>query len=193
MDTESVEAYPVAVAWESFSVAETPAEYVFHRPRLYLETTIPSFLTARPSRDLGTGRMQRITTRWWNSWHTQFEIYTSSVVRDEAAVGDREAAKRRLHFLEGVRMLERTFHSNALATELLARSGLPPTADKDAMHIAIAAVHRMDFLLSWNCAHLANAQTAPRSAAICLHAGYSPPVLCTPEQLLKRYEHGHTF
>jgi hypothetical protein len=115
------------------------------------------------------------------------------VVRDEVAVGDREAAKRRLHFLKGVRMLERTVHSNALATELLARSGLPPTADKDAMHIAIAAIHRMDFLLSWNCAHLANSQTAPRIAALCLHAGYSPPVLCTPEQLLTRYEHGHTF
>jgi hypothetical protein len=193
MDAESVKAYPVAVAWESFGVAETPAEYVFHRPRLYLETTIPSLLTARPRLDLGTARMQEITTRWWNSWHTQFEIYTSRVVRDEAARGDREAAQRRLHFLTRIRMLKRTSHSDALATELLVRSGLPPNADKDAMHIAIAAVHRMEFLLSWNCAHLANVQTAPRIAEICRHEGYSPPVLCTPEQLLTRYEHGHSF
>ena len=193
MDAESVKAYPVAASWESFGVAETPAEYVFHRPRLYLETTIPSALAARPSRDLGTARMQGITARWWNSWHTQFEIYTSSVVRDEAAVGDREAAKRRLHFLKGVRMLEPTSCSDALAVELLKRSGLPPTAKKDAEHIAIAAVHRMDFLLSWNCAHLANEQLAPRIAAICRQESYSPPVLCTPEQLLTRYEHGHTF
>ncbi|HEY2404064.1 MAG TPA: type II toxin-antitoxin system VapC family toxin [Steroidobacteraceae bacterium] len=193
MDAESVKAYPAAVAWESFGVAETPAEYVFHRPRLYLETTIPSFLTERPSRDMGTARMQGITARWWNSWRTQFEIFTSSAVRDEAAVGDREAAQRRLHFLKGVRTLEPTPHSDALAAELLARSGLPPSADKDAMHIAIAAAHRMKFLLSWNCAHLVNPQTAPRIAAICQHEGYSPPVLCTPEQLLTRYEHGHAF
>jgi predicted nucleic acid-binding protein len=193
MDTEAVEAHPVAVEWESFGVAETPADYVFHRPRLYLETTIPSFLTARPTRDSGQAQMQIVTARWWNSWHTQFEIYSSHVVREEAARGDREAAQRRLHFLTRIRILEHTSHSDDLAAELLARSGLPPSADKDAMHIAIAAVHRMEFLLSWNCAHLANAQIAPEIAAICRHQGYSPPVLCTPEQLLTRYEHGHTF
>jgi hypothetical protein len=192
MDTESVEAYPVAVAWESFGVSETPAEYVFHRPRLYLETTIPSFLTARPSRDLGQARMQIVTARWWNSWHTQFEIYTSRVVREEAAVGDREAVQRRSNFLKQIRTLEPTSHSDALASELVKRSGLPPTAKKDAEHIAIAAVHRMEFLLSWNCAHLTNVHTAPRIATICRSEGYSPPILCTPEQLLTRYEHGNT-
>jgi predicted nucleic acid-binding protein len=192
MDTESVKDYPSAVAWESFGVAETPPEYVFHRPRLYLETTIPSLLTARPSRDLGKARLQGITARWWNSWRTQFEVYTSRVVREEVAVGDCEAVQRRLHFLKRIRTLERTSNSVALAAELLKRSGLPPTAKKDAEHIAIAAVHRMEFLLSWNCAHLANAQTTPRIATICRSEGYSPPILCTPEQLLTRYEHGNS-
>ncbi len=193
MDAESVKAHAVAVAWESFGVAETPAEYVFHRPRLYLETTIPSLLTARPSRDLGTARLQGITARWWNSWHTQFDIYISRVVREEAAAGALEAAQRRLNFLQRFPTLERHDLSDALAERLKERSGLPPTAGRDAEHIAVAAVHRMEFLLSWNCAHLVNAQTAPGIAAICLHEGYSPPVLCTPEQLLTRYEHGHTF
>jgi hypothetical protein len=193
MDTESVKVYPVATEWELFGVAETPAEYVFHRPRLYLETTIPSYLTARPSRDLGTARMQEITARWWNSWRTQFDIYISRVVHEESAAGDLEAVQRRLSFLGRFPTLERHALSDALAAKLKERSGLPPTAERDAEHVAIAAVHRMEFLLSWNCAHLANVQTAPRIAEICRHEGYSPPFLCTPEQLLSRYEHGHIY
>lgn len=114
MDTGAVKAYPVAAEWDLFRVEETPAEYVFHRPRLYLETTIPSFLTARPSRDLETARLQGITARWWNSWHTQFDIYVSRVVREEAAAGDLEAVQRRLKFLRRFPSLERHSLSDAL-------------------------------------------------------------------------------
>jgi hypothetical protein len=89
MDTDvAFKAYPVAAPWETLRVEETPAEYDFHRPRLYLETTIASYLTARPSRDLNNARLQRITSRWWNSWRTQFEIYVSDVVIKEAGNGD---------------------------------------------------------------------------------------------------------
>ncbi len=84
------------VAWrEPLGVRETPAEYVFLRPRLYLETTIPSYLTARISRDLLMARRQRITMRWWNSWRTNFDIFISGHVIKEAARGDAEAAERR--------------------------------------------------------------------------------------------------
>src|SRR5258708_2668315 len=93
-------------AWrEPFGVAETPPEYVFHRPRLYLDTTIPSYLTAWTSRDLVTARLQRITTRWWNSWRTQFEIHVSDIVLREADAGDPQAARRRLAVLERFRIL----------------------------------------------------------------------------------------
>src|SRR5262245_8857761 len=95
------------IAWrEPFGVAETPAEYVFLRPRLYLETTIPSYLTARMSRNLLTARHQRITTRWWNSWRTNFDIYISEHVSREAGRGDPEAAELRGQLLVPLKMLD---------------------------------------------------------------------------------------
>src|SRR5438445_13859098 len=95
------------LAWhEPCGVAETPPEYVFHRPRLYLETTIPSYLTARVSRDLQTARRQRITSRWWNSWRTSFDIYVSEHVAAEVSKGDLEAAQRRLALIDPYPMLE---------------------------------------------------------------------------------------
>jgi hypothetical protein len=191
MNTEAVNAYPLPVRWESFRVAETPAEYVFHRPRLYLETTIASYLTARPSRDLNEARLQRITSRWWNSWRTQFEIYVSDVVKREAGNGDPEAAQRRLELIESYPQLKKDARCRALAIRLMGGCVLPPEARDDAEHIAIASVHRMEFLLSWNCAHLANEQMAKKIRGLCQSEGYSCPILCTPKQLLERYEHGH--
>jgi hypothetical protein len=191
MDAESAKAYRVAVAWESFGVAETPAEYVFHRPRLYLETTIPSFLTARPSRDLAKSRMQWITARWWNSWRTQFHIYVSTIVLKEARKGDPEAARRRLDILEPIQVVDHNPRSYALADRLMASSAMPPDSRNDAEHIAIASVHEITFLLSWNCAHLANTHTSREIAEICRSEGYCCPTLCTPQTLLERYEHGH--
>ena len=190
MNTEALNAYPAPLRRESFRVAETPAEYVFHRPRVYLETTIASYLTARPSRDLNTARLQWITSRWWNSWHTQFEIFVSGFVVDEARDGDPEAAKRRLNFLSRFRQLEEDSYCKALRARLTDARVLSPDAQADLKHIAIASVHRMEYLLTWNCAHLANAHIASKVTAVCSSAGYSCPILCTPLQLLERYENG---
>ncbi len=189
MNAEALKAYPLATWQESFGVAETPAEYVFHRPRLYLETTIPSYLTARPSRDLKIARMQRITARWWSSWRTQFEIYVSELVIAEARKGDREAAERRLSVIQPFPELRVSLKSEALKVQLVERCGLPRPAVDDARHVALAAVNKIAFLLTWNCSHLANPQAANKIAAICRSEGYACPVLCTPEQLLERYEH----
>jgi len=191
VNTEAVNAYPLPSRWELFRVAETPAEYVFHRPRVYLETTIASYLTARPSRDLKKERLQRITSRWWNSWRTQFQIYVSSVVIKEARNGDPDAARRRLELLEPFPRLTKDSRSRTLASRLIEGCALPPNARQDANHIAIASIHRMEFLLSWNCAHLANEHLADRIREICSSEGYSCPILCTPQQLLERYENGH--
>jgi hypothetical protein len=191
VNTEAVNAYPAPVRWESFRVAETPAEYVFHRPRVYLETTIASYLTARPSIDLKKARLQRITSCWWNSWRTQFQIYVSSVVIKEARNGDPDAARRRLELLEPFPRLRKDSRSHALAIRLIEGCALPPSARQDANHIAIASVHRMEFLLSWNCAHIANEQLADRISEICRSEGFSCPTLCTPQQLLEIYEHGY--
>src|ERR1700716_384882 len=107
------------LAWrEPCGVAETPPEYVFHRPRLYLDTTIPSYLTARVSRDLNIARYQRITTRWWNSWRTNFDIHISDIVFKEASAGDAGAAQRRLDLLTCFPMLESNVHSRILSERL---------------------------------------------------------------------------
>jgi hypothetical protein len=178
-------------AWrEPFGVAETPAEYVLHRPRLYLETTIPSYLTARMSSDVTTARHQRITEQWWNSWRTQFDIYVSEHVLTEVEKGNAEAARRRQEIIAPYTVLVPDGRSKKLAKLLLEKSGLPTSAKMDAEHVAVAAVHSMDFLLTWNCAHLANKQSAPKITLICKAEGYICPTLCTPDQLIERYEHG---
>jgi len=177
------------VAWhEPFGVAETPPEYVL-RPRLYLETTIPSYLTARPSRDLQTARLQRITARWWNSWRTSFDIYVSELVELEVRAGDPDAAQRRLGLIEPYVLLARDSRSEALAERVMRDCALPKRAGTDAAHVAVAAVNSLQFLLTWNCAHLANSEFFPKIAATCEREGYECPVICTPEQLLERYEH----
>lgn len=177
---------------EPCGVAETPPEYVFHRPRLYLETTIPSYLTARVSRDLNIARYQRITTRWWNSWRTNFDIRISELVWREASAGNPEAAERRLSRLARFPLLEVDERADALCERLLRDCGLPARASIDAAHVAVAAVHDMEFLLTWNFAHLVNTNFAPRIRSVCELQGHSCPLICTPEQLMERYEHAHT-
>jgi hypothetical protein len=181
------------LAWrEPCGVAETPAEYVFLRPRLYLDTTIPSYLTARVSRDLNTARYQRITTRWWNSWRTNFDIRISGYVWSEASEGNPEAAGRRLEALARFPFLEISERVIALRTRLLNDCGLPARASVDAAHVAVAAVHDMQFLLTWNFVHLVNLHFGPKIRSLCETEGYLCPVLCTPEQLLEKYEYAHT-
>ena len=184
--------YAELVWREPIGVAETPAEYVFHRPKLYLETTIPSFLTARTSRHWVTARMQDITRRWWNSWRTQFEIYISDIVLKEITAGDPEAAQKRRTILEHFTELESDDESRALAARIVEVCGLPSQAIADAGHVALAATHGLDFLLTWNCAHLANPHIASKIEQACHARGYSCPVLCTPEQLMEKYEHATT-
>jgi hypothetical protein len=180
------------LAWrEPCGVAETPEEYVL-RPRLYLDTTIPSYLTARVSRDLNIARYQKITTQWWNSWRTNFDIRISELVWKEASRGNPEAAERRLQLLARFPLLEVNERAYALCERLLRDCCLPDRASMDAAHVAVAAIHGMEFLLTWNFAHLVNTNFAPKIRSVCELEGHSSPLLCTPEQLIARYEHVHT-
>jgi hypothetical protein len=180
------------VAWrEPFGVAETPPEYVL-RPRLYLETTIPSYLTARASRDLQTARRQRITSRWWNCWRTSFDIYISEYVWREASGGDPQAAQLRKDLIHPYPWLEEDDRSAALTERIMGDCGLPKRAQTDAQHVALAAVHSLRYLLTWNCTHLVNSELSSRIAAACALEGYKCPIICTPGQLLEMYEHGPT-
>jgi hypothetical protein len=152
---------------------------------VYIETTIVSYLTARRSRDLVQRAHQQLTRRWWRTRRPQFDLYVSPLVIQEAGGGDPLRARRRLAALKAIPVLDATSDAMRLA-EALAQAGAVPTqAVVDATHIAIATVHGMAYLLTWNCAHIANATMRTRIETICRSEGYEPPVLCTPEELME--------
>jgi predicted nucleic acid-binding protein len=150
---------------------------------VYIETSIVSYLTARPSRDLLVAAHQQITVTWWDQERAHYDLFTSQVVLAEARAGDPEAAQRRLAVLERLPLLDVTDAAIPLATALVSGQVLPAQAAQDALHIAVAYVHGMEYLLTWNCAHLANARLRSRIEQICRDAGYVPPIICTPEEL----------
>jgi hypothetical protein len=141
-----------------------------------------SYLTAWPSRDLVRAAHQQITREWWAD-RGAFELYSSRLVVQECQAGDPQAAADRLATLAGVLLLEPTPDAAALAEALVRGVPLPERAVADALHIAIAAVHGMDYLLTWNCTHIANVTLRPQIEAVCRAAGYEPPLICTPEEL----------
>lgn len=154
------------------------------KPSLYLETSIVSYLTARPSHDLIRAAHQQVTRDWWEM-RSHFELYVSQLVLDEAGAGDKEAAKRRLSALQEASLLNLTPEAGRLARGILDQGGMPAKARVDAVHVALAAVHGLDYLLTWNCTHIANAATRGKIEAVCRAAGFEPPVICTPIELRK--------
>lgn len=137
-----------------------------------------------PSRDLITAPHQQVTHAWWRERRFEFDLYVSQVVLDEATAGDPDAALRRAEFLEGLPLLDIDPAAAELAVALCERVPLPPRAAADAAHIAVATFHSIDFLLTWNSAHIANAELRPRIEEVCRHRGFRPPVLCTPDELM---------
>jgi len=153
------------------------------KKRIYIETTVVSYLTARSGRDLFGAARSEITRQWWTGPRRRFDLYISQFVIDEATRGDKDAARLRLQALEGLPLLEPDDNVIQLADNLIRQRILPRKAAIDAVHIALATVHRMDILLTWNCKHLANAETLGDVARLIWSEGYSPPVICTPEEL----------
>jgi hypothetical protein len=154
------------------------------KPRLYLETTIPSYLTSRPSRDLIIASHQQITRDWWDTRRGGFQLFISQLVVDEAGGGDPAAARERLKAVQHLPLLDITPEVAELAAAILDSGRIPRKAATDAAHIAIAAVHSMDFLVTWNCVHIANAAITKALAVICREHECECPVICTPEELL---------
>ena len=151
-------------------------------PRVYVETSIISYLSARPSRDIVIAAHQALTRRWWRR-RRDYSLFVSQVVADEATLGDRVASARRLRALLGIPRLALSPEATQLAEELVRRGALPKKATVDSFHIAIAAAHQVDYLLTWNCKHLANATMRSTIEATCRSSGFAPPVICTPEEL----------
>lgn len=153
--------------------------------RLYIETTVVSYLTARPSRDLVIAGHQQLTHEWWNTRRSNYELCVSRLVLDEAGVGDAQAAQERLLVLHPMLVLETTTEALHLAKELLQAGALPAKAADDALHIAVAATKAVPYLLTWNCRHLANVVMRPVIEMVCKAKGFDPPIICTPEDLLE--------
>lgn len=153
--------------------------------RVYVETTVPSYLTAWPSRDLVRAAHQQITREWWQSRRLGFELYVSQIVIQEISSGDQDAAAKRLEAVEDIPVLDLSEEAAALAQELVLKVPLPTKASVDALHIAIAVVSGMDYLLTWNCTRIANAALRSGIESVCRLGGYEPPVICTPEELME--------
>lgn len=153
-------------------------------PSLYLETSILSYLAARPSRDVVTAARQQVARDWWVTRRGGFDLVISQAVLAEAAAGDPEEAGRRLGLVAGLPLLDLTSEAAALAQRLQALAAFPARAAADALHVALAAAHGMDYLLTWNLRHIANAERRPRIERACRAAGYRPPVICTPDELM---------
>jgi len=151
---------------------------------VYVETTIFSYLTARPSRDVRAAAWQQLTIQWWDYGRPCYDLCISELVVAEASEGDPEAAQKRLEALKGLEELPVDREAEYLAEKLITQGGFPFEAEVDALHVAIAAVHSIDFLLTWNCRHINNAETKPIIRSICMVAGYSCPEICTPQELL---------
>jgi hypothetical protein len=152
---------------------------------LYVETTVISYLAARPSADLVVAGHQLITRRWWDAHRPDFDLFVSEAVIEECSAGDPEAAARRLELLADIPVLVPTNDSNAIAKRLIAEGIVPAKAVVDAMHLGIAAAHRVEYLLTWNCTHIANAALRRRMESVCRTMGREMPVICTPEELLE--------
>jgi len=125
---------------------------------VYIETSMVSYLTARPSNNLIMMANQEVTRKWWNTRRSKFTLYVSQVVLDEAAKGDLEMAAKRLEVLQSLLVLELTENVQGLGLQFLIKSSIPAKAADDAIHIAAATVHGLDYMLTWNCKHIANAQ-----------------------------------
>ncbi|MCC5898829.1 MAG: type II toxin-antitoxin system VapC family toxin [Phormidium sp. BM_Day4_Bin.17] len=155
---------------------------------VYIETSILGHLTARPTNNLILAANIKITQDWWYNKRHSFTLYASELVEDEAAQGDAEIASQRLIRLEPLPFLTITREAVELAENFLNKSNLPPKAANDALHIAIATEYSLDYLLTWNCKHMANAQIQRKLAKIAADLGYELPVICTPYELLEYNE-----
>jgi hypothetical protein len=151
---------------------------------LYVETSIVSYLRQRPISQVVMAARQLLTHQWWDEERRNYELVTSQYVLDEAGEGEPSLAAARLELLKGIPLLPLDPGIVVIADEILSRAILPPKAPIDALHIAVVAYHRIQYLLTWNCKHLANARILPRVHEVLADLGYPIPIICTPEEMV---------
>jgi predicted nucleic acid-binding protein len=155
------------------------------KPTVYLETTVIGYLAMRGSGLLRVAANQQTTRDWWDDHRQRYDVFVSRLVIGECSRGDRVAARERSVYLEGVPILEVPPEADSLAESLLAGVPLPEKAATDALHISAAAVNGIEYLLTWNCKHIANPSLRPGIERVCRERGYEPPVICTPQELME--------
>jgi len=160
------------------------------KPTAYIETTVISYLTAWPSRDVVIAGHQQITREWWQNAVDRFELVASQLVVDEASAGDPDAASERLAALNSVTLLDATDEALELARQLIEAGAIPEKAAEDAAHIAVAVTNGVEFMVTWNCRHIANASMRSRIESVCRNAGYEPAIICTPDELMEPNDAG---
>jgi len=153
--------------------------------KVYLETTVVSYLVARPSRDIVVAAHQELTRQWWEVQRARYHLVVSDLVLREASAGDPAAAEQRRAILDGVDIIAADDAARDLAAQLLDHGAVPAMAAEDALHVAIAVTNGVDYLLTWNCSHIANAAIRHAIDEVCVANGYLPTVLCTPEELME--------
>lgn len=151
---------------------------------VYVETSIIGYLRQRPSSQIVTAARQLLTHRWWNYERKQYELVISQYVIDEASAGNPTLAVERLELLDGIPLLSHAPEIVTLADEIMSLGVLPEKAQVDALHIATVAHHQIQYLLTWNCKHIANAKILPRIHDLLAKRDIPIPIICTPEELL---------
>ncbi len=155
------------------------------KQRVYVETSVISYVTAWSSRDLIVAAHQAITRQWWDDERSKYELVISEAVIRKAGAGDAQAAAQRLALLQSFSLLDINQQVEQLARDFLTAGAMPPSAALDALHVAAAAWHGAEYVLTWNCRHIASARVRPRIDALCRSRGITAPQLCTPEELME--------
>lgn len=153
------------------------------RKSAYVESSIISYLTAKPSRDLVKAAPQMITNDWWLACRSDFELFVSQSVLNEISQGDAAAAEKRMKAVAGIQVLSSSLLAEQLATELVKSKLIPRGSEDDALHIAVAAANGIMYLVTWNFRHINNAETKGRITRFIESKGYASPVLCSPDDL----------
>lgn len=154
-------------------------------PTVYIETSVVSYLVARPSRDVVVAGHQVITVEWWETRLPRLRACVSDFVMEEARKGNPEMAQARLQVLSGLSLLAAGPEAERLAAIYVQKGLIPGSEPGDAAHLAIATAHGMDYLVTWNCRHLASAAVRRRVSEINAREGHGSPIICTPEELME--------
>lgn len=157
-------------------------------PFLYLESSIVSYLRQRTSGQVVVAARQVLTRKWWEEERANYELVASQYVIDEVSDGEPALATERLELLHDIPLLELNAEIDAIAEEIMARAILPPKAQLDALHIACTSHHEIDYLLTWNCRHIANARILPRIHQVLADLNCFIPIICTPEEMVDDVE-----